>query len=90
MDIEGFSRVASLGIQTAMLVSAPVLICGLTAGIAVSVFQAATQINDAALAFIPKIAAAVGALMVFGPWMSSKMTTFAIYAFEQIGTLGTQ
>lgn len=90
MDIEGFSRVASLGIQTAMLVSAPVLICGLAAGIMVSVFQAATQINDAALAFIPKIAAAVGALVIFGPWMSSKMTTFAIFSFEQISNLRMQ
>lgn len=90
MDIGEFSRVASLGIQTAMLVSAPVLLCGLAAGVAISIVQAATQINDAALAFIPKIAAAVGALMVFGPWMSSKMTTFAIYAFEQIGSLGVQ
>jgi flagellar biosynthesis protein FliQ len=90
MDIEGYSRVASLGIQTAMFVSAPVLICGLIAGIMVSVFQAATQINDAALAFIPKIAAAVGALIVFGPWMSSKLTQFAIFSFEQISTLKMQ
>jgi flagellar biosynthetic protein FliQ len=87
MDVEGFSRVASLGIQTAMMVSAPVLICGLIAGVMVSVFQAATQINDAALAFIPKIAAAVGALIVFGPWMSSKLTNFAVFSFEQISTL---
>jgi flagellar biosynthetic protein FliQ len=84
METESFLQVASFGIQTAMLVSAPVLLCGLAAGVAVSVFQAATQINDAALAFIPKIAAAVGAMLIFGPWMTSKMTFFAIYAFEQI------
>jgi flagellar biosynthetic protein FliQ len=84
METEGFLQVASFGIQTAMMVSAPVLLCGLVAGVAVSIFQAATQINDAALAFIPKIAAAVGAMLIFGPWMTSKMTYFAIYAFEQI------
>ena len=90
MDIEAYSRVASLGIQTAMMVSAPVLICGLIAGVMVSVFQAATQINDAALAFIPKIAAAVGALVVFGPWMSSKLTAFALFSFNQIASTGIQ
>ena len=84
MDTESFVQVANFGIQTAMMVSAPVLLCGLVAGVSVSIFQAATQINDAALAFIPKIAAAVGALIFFGPWMTSKMTFFAIYAFEQI------
>lgn len=90
MDIEGYSRVASLGIQTAMLVSAPVLICGLIAGVMVSIFQAATQINDAALAFIPKIAAAVGALVIFGPWMSSKMVQFATFSFDQISAIKMQ
>jgi flagellar biosynthetic protein FliQ len=90
MDIEGYSRVASLGIQTAMFVSAPVLIFGLVAGVMVSVFQAATQINDAALAFIPKIAAAVIALLIFGPWMSSKLIQFATFSFEQISVLKMQ
>lgn len=84
MEVDGFIEVANFGIQTAMMVSAPVLLCGLVAGVLVSVVQAATQINDAALAFIPKIAAAIGALIVFGPWMTSKMTGYAIYAFEQI------
>lgn len=84
MEVDGFIQVANYGIQTAMMVSAPVLLCGLAAGVMVSIFQAATQINDAALAFIPKIAAAIGALVVFGPWMTSKMTAYAVYAFSQI------
>jgi flagellar biosynthesis protein FliQ len=84
MEVDGFVQVANFGIQTAMMVSAPVLLCGLVAGVLVSIVQAATQINDAALAFIPKIAAAIGALVVFGPWMTSKMIFFTVYAFEQI------
>lgn len=84
MEVDSFVQVANFGIQTAMMVSAPVLLCGLAAGIIVSIVQAATQINDAALAFIPKIAAAIGALIVFGPWMTSKMIFFTVYAFEQI------
>ena len=83
-NIDQFVQVASYGVETAMLVSAPVLVLALAAGVAVSIFQAATQINDAALAFIPKIAATVVALVVFGPWMMSRMATFANFALNQI------
>lgn len=84
MTVEDFIRIASFGIETAMMVSAPVLAFGLIAGITVSIFQAATQINDAALAFIPKIVATVIALSVFGGWMISRMAAFATFAFNQI------
>lgn len=87
MDINKYLEVAQFGIQTAMMVSAPVLLSGLAAGISVSIFQAATQINDAALAFIPKIGATVIALIVFGNWMGSKLTHFAIYSFSQIANV---
>ena len=84
MQLEDFLHVSEYGIQTAMIVSAPVLLGGLAAGIAVSMFQAATQINDSALAFIPKIAATIVALLFFGPWMISRMAAFATFAFDQI------
>ncbi|MCB0344656.1 MAG: flagellar biosynthetic protein FliQ [Bdellovibrionales bacterium] len=84
MGIEDFMRVTTFGIETAMIVAAPVLLMGLAAGLMVSVFQAATQINDAALAFIPKILATVLALFYFGPWMISKMAAFATFALGQI------
>ncbi|MCB0324002.1 MAG: flagellar biosynthetic protein FliQ [Bdellovibrionales bacterium] len=84
MDLDFFIRVATYGVQTAMLVSLPVLGLGLIAGVAVSIMQAATQINDAALAFIPKIAAAVFALLIFGPWMMSELVTFTTFSFNQI------
>jgi flagellar biosynthesis protein FliQ len=84
MDLDNLLQVTSYGIETAMMVSAPVLLLGLIAGVLVSIFQAATQINDASLAFIPKIAAVVLSLVVFGPWMISKMVTFTIFALNQI------
>lgn len=84
MELDDYIRITTFGIETAMMVSAPVLICGLAAGILVSIVQAATQINDAALAFIPKIAAAVLAMLVFGNWMISKMMAFAVYTLNQI------
>jgi flagellar biosynthesis protein FliQ len=84
MTLEDFIRISTLGIQTAVFVSAPVLLLGLVAGLAISIFQAATQINDASLAFIPKILAVMIALIFFGPWMISQMANFATYVFNQI------
>jgi flagellar biosynthetic protein FliQ len=59
-----------------LVVSAPVLLIVLVVGLVVSVFQAATQINEATLSFVPKIVAAVAVLAIAGPWM---MTTLVEY-----------
>jgi flagellar biosynthesis protein FliQ len=64
------------GLWMLLMVSAPVLIAVLVVGLVVSVFQAATQINEATLSFVPKIVAAVVVLAVAGPWM---MTTLVEY-----------
>jgi flagellar biosynthetic protein FliQ len=73
------SQVFTTGQQALMLllmVSAPVLVVVLVVGLIVSVFQAATQINEATLSFVPKIIAAVVVLAIAGPWM---MTTLVEY-----------
>jgi flagellar biosynthesis protein FliQ len=56
-------------IKTAILLSAPMLTVGLIAGVLVSVFQAATQINEMTLAFVPKMLGVALALLFFFPWM---------------------
>jgi flagellar biosynthetic protein FliQ len=73
------SQVFSIGQQALwllLMVSAPVLVAVLVVGLVVSVFQAATQINEATLSFVPKIVAAVVVLGIAGPWM---MTTLVEY-----------
>ena len=84
MDLGDYIQLAQNGIETAIWVSLPVLAFGLVGGLAVSIFQAATQINDAALAFITKIAASVLALIWFGPFMISRMLEFTENAFSTI------
>lgn len=84
MDVDQFLKLGQMSIETAVVISAPVLILGLIAGLAVSIFQAATQINDAALAFIPKIGAAVIALLFFGHFILNKMASFTIWIYTQI------
>lgn len=87
MGADDFIRLGQVGIQTAVMVSAPVLLLGLAAGLAVSIFQAATQINDAALAFIPKIGAAVLGLVLFGHFMINQISTFTTWVYAQIPSL---
>lgn len=87
MEVDDFLRLAQVSIETAILVSAPVLVLGLVAGFAVSIFQAATQINDSSLAFIPKIGAAVLGLVLFGHFMINRIAAFTAWVFGQIPNL---
>ena len=60
------------------------LLLGLIAGLGISIIQAATQISDSSLAFIPKILAVMLAIIFFGPWMVNQMAEYATYALNQI------
>lgn len=73
-------------IQTILMISAPMLLAGLLIGLLVSTFQAATQINEQTLTFIPKIVAVFLTLLFFGPWIIHIMTTFTIGLFETMVT----
>ena len=63
-------------IETALLLSAPVLVLSLAVGLVVSLLQAVTSINEATLTFLPKILVVAIALVVFMPWMLSTMIDF--------------
>ena len=63
-------------LMVVLLVSAPMLGLGLSVGLAVSVFQATTSIQEQTLAFIPKIIAVFVAILIFGPWMLRIMVEF--------------
>ena len=64
-------------LSVALMIAAPMLGFGLIVGLVVSVFQAATQIQEMTLSFVPKIVAVVAALMIFGPWMLNLMMKFS-------------
>ena len=76
MDAQQVFTAGQQGLYLLLLVSAPILLAVLVVGLVVSVFQAATQINEATLSFVPKIIAAVAVLAFAGPWM---MTTLVEY-----------
>ena len=87
MNIDDFLRFGQLAMETAVLVSAPILLLGLAVGLIVSIFQAATQISDGALAFIPKIGATAAGILVFGHFMINRIAGFTTWVYSQIGSL---
>ena len=76
MDATQVFTVGQQGLYMLLLVSAPLLISVLVIGLVVSIFQAATQIHEATLSFVPKVIGAVAVLAVAGPWM---LTTLVEY-----------
>jgi flagellar biosynthetic protein FliQ len=76
MDAQSVLSAGQHGLWMLLLVSAPVLLVVLVVGLVVSIFQAATQINEATLSFVPKIVGAVAVLAVAGPWMLSTLVDY--------------
>lgn len=69
MTPESVLTLAQRALEVTLLMSAPPLLAALLTGLLVSVFQAATQINEMTLSFIPKLVAIFVVLVLFGPWM---------------------
>jgi flagellar biosynthesis protein FliQ len=76
MDSQQAFHLGQQGLYMLLLVSAPVLLAVLVVGLVVSVFQAATQINEATLSFVPKVVAAVAVLAIAGPWMLTMLVEY--------------
>ncbi len=76
MDSQQVFTFGQQALYMLLMVSAPVLLTVLGVGLLVSIFQAATQINEPTLSFVPKILAAVVVLTIVGPWM---LTTLVEY-----------
>ena len=77
-------RYSTEAIQIALLISAPILGFGLVTGLVISIFQAVTQINEMTLTIVPKILAAIVAMILFGPWMLQILLDFTRELFVNI------
>jgi flagellar biosynthesis protein FliQ len=87
MNYDDFLRLGYISIETAIYTCAPILVFGLVAGLFVSILQAATQISDPALAFVPKMGAMVVGMVLFGHFMINRIAGFTVYVFSYIGQL---
>jgi len=89
MNPETVLDVGREAMYVVMLLSAPLLLSALAVGLFIGVFQAATQIQEMTLSFIPKLAALAVALLFAGAWMLRVITEFTLRLFAEIpGLLG--
>lgn len=73
---------------TTAMVAAPFLVVGIAVGIAVALLQAATQVHEAALSFVPKVVATALVFTLAGPWLLERLATFGVGAFTKIAEVG--
>ena len=81
------SKLVALGIETfkiALYLSMPMLLAGLVAGLAISIFQATTQINEMTLSFVPKVLIIIVVAIFTMPWMINMMIEFTTRIFDMI------
>ena len=84
MTPEMVVQLARRSFETTLMLSAPLLIFSLIVGLLISIFQTVTSINEATLAFVPKIVAVMVAMIIFFPWMMSYMSDFTREIFAII------
>ncbi|RIW36420.1 flagellar biosynthetic protein FliQ [Bacillus salacetis] len=84
MNAESVIALAERGVYTTLVICGPLLLLALVVGLVVSIFQATTQIQEQTLAFIPKIVAVLIGVVFFGPWMLTKLVTYASEIFSNL------
>lgn len=87
MTPESVLTMGRQAMEVTLMVAAPMLLVALVIGLVISIFQAATQINEATLSFIPKLVGIFVALVVAGPWMLSIMLDYMRQVFTGIPAL---
>ena len=84
MDSQAVFTYGKEGLHLLLMVAAPLLLSVLAVGLLVSVFQAATQIHEATLSFVPKMVAAVAVLAIAGPWMLTTLVEYLQRTLQSI------
>ncbi len=87
MTPESVMTIGRQALEVTIMVSAPLLLAALITGLLVSIFQAATQINEATLSFIPKLLAMFVVMIVAGPWMLSLMLDYMRNLFTSLPSM---
>jgi flagellar biosynthesis protein FliQ len=85
MTVQQVIDLGQRALQMIVMLSAPVLLAGMVTGLAVSLFQAVTSIQEATLTFVPKLLAVFVALVLCMPWMTDLVVRFAVELFGNLG-----
>jgi flagellar biosynthetic protein FliQ len=86
MDAQQVFTYGQQGLYMLLMVAAPMLLTVLAVGLIVSIFQAATQIHEATLSFVPKVLAAVAVMTITGPWMLTTLVEYIQRTLQAIPT----
>lgn len=87
MSPETVMTIGQRALEMTVMLAAPLLLTVLLIGLLVGVFQAATQINEMTLSFIPKLIGMAAAIMFAGPWMLKQLVSYTRMLFESIPSL---
>lgn len=87
MTPETVTTIGQQALWVTMLIAAPMLLSALAVGLLVGMFQAATQINEMTMSFIPKLLVVVAALVIAGPWMLGVIVDYTQQLIGQIPSL---
>lgn len=87
MDTSTVMDVAINAMTTGMMISAPVLLVSIVVGLAISIFQATTHIQEQTLTFVPKLLAIMGILILFGPWMITVLSTYVTNLYSNMNNM---
>ncbi len=87
MTPEMVMSMAYQGMRVTLFLAGPILLSALMTGLLISLFQAATQINEMTLTFIPKILAVFAVLVIAGPWLVGLITDFTQRLFTNIPSM---
>lgn len=88
MTIDHVTALLHETIRTTLIVASPILAIAMIVGLGVSILQAATQVNEQTLAFVPKIVAVLGTLAILFPWIMRTVLDFATHLLDEISRLG--
>lgn len=87
MTPEGVMNLGRDAMEVTLMVAGPMLLVVLIIGLIVSIFQAATQINESTLSFIPKLVGVFATLVIAGPWMLTTMVDYMRLVFTSIPSM---
>lgn len=89
MNPENVMTMGRHAIEVTLMIAAPMLLVALVVGLLISIFQAATQINEATLSFIPKLLGIFAAMIIAGPWMLSVLVDYMRQVLTSIPALAS-
>jgi flagellar biosynthetic protein FliQ len=87
MNPQSVVTLGQQGMEVMLVIGAPLLLAALVTGLLVSILQAATQINEATLSFLPKLLAVLATLVVAGPWMIQLLVDYVQRLFTSIPSI---